>query len=50
LQRYRTAYEAKLKTTVSFQPGFDLDGALAIARRLTGRDDAMAHLEQEEEA
>jgi [NiFe] hydrogenase diaphorase moiety large subunit len=49
LQRYRGAYEAKLKTTVSFQPGFDLDGALAIARRLTGRDDAMAHLEQEEE-
>ncbi len=49
LERYRELYEARLKTA-SFEPGFDLDGALAIARRLSGRDDAMAHLEQEEEA
>ncbi len=49
LERYREVYEARLKT-VSFEPGFDLDGSLAIARRLSGRDDAMAHLQQEEEA
>lgn len=49
LERYPELYEARLKTS-SFEPGFDLDGSLAIARRLSGRDDAMAHLEQEEEA
>jgi [NiFe] hydrogenase diaphorase moiety large subunit len=49
LERYREVYEGRLKA-ISFEPGFDLDGSLAIARRLSGRDDAMAHLEQEEEA
>jgi [NiFe] hydrogenase diaphorase moiety large subunit len=47
LQRYPDLYQARLKDNNSFEPGFDLDGALAIARRLSGRDDAMAHLEQE---
>lgn len=45
LERYPDLYEARLKD-ISFEPGFDLDGALATARQLTGRDDAHAHLEQ----
>jgi [NiFe] hydrogenase diaphorase moiety large subunit len=45
LERYPDLYEARLKN-ISFEPGFDLDGALATARQLTGRDDAHAHLEQ----
>ncbi|MDD5034835.1 MAG: NAD(P)H-dependent oxidoreductase subunit E [Methylococcaceae bacterium] len=47
LERYPEVYQARLKS-IGFEPGFDLDGALETARRLTGRDDAMAHLEQEE--
>jgi [NiFe] hydrogenase diaphorase moiety large subunit len=43
LERYPEIYQARLKTT-DFEPGFDLDGALAIARSLSGRDDANAHL------
>ena len=50
LERYPDVYAARLKHNNSFEPGFDLDGALATARRLSGRDDAMAHLTQEEEA
>jgi [NiFe] hydrogenase diaphorase moiety large subunit len=46
LERFPELYESRLKE-ISFQPGFDLDGELEIARRLTGRDDAHAHLEQE---
>ena len=45
LERYPDLYEKRLKA-ISFEPGFDLDGALAISRKLTGRDDAHAHLEQ----
>lgn len=45
LERYPDLYEARLKE-ISFEPGFDLDGALDISRQLTGRDDAHAHLEQ----
>jgi [NiFe] hydrogenase diaphorase moiety large subunit len=43
LQRFRPAYERRL-TSLDFAPAFDLDGALATARRMTGRDDAGAHL------
>lgn len=46
LERFPELYEARLKA-ISFEPGFDLDGALATARRMTGRDDTLAHLEQE---
>jgi [NiFe] hydrogenase diaphorase moiety large subunit len=49
LERYPDVYQARLKNHISFEPGFDLDGALATARRLSNRDDAMAHLAQEEE-
>lgn len=43
LQRFRPAYERRLRPG-GFEPMFDLDGALAPARALTGRDDADAHL------
>jgi len=46
LERFPEIYQAHLKTT-TFEPGFDLDKALETSRRLTGRDDAQAHLETE---
>ena len=45
LERFRPAYERRL-TRLSFAPDFDVDDALAKARRMTGRDDPGAHLEQ----
>ena len=48
LQRYPELYNQKLKD-ISFEPAFDLDGSLAIARQLSGRDDEHAHLAQVEE-
>jgi [NiFe] hydrogenase diaphorase moiety large subunit len=45
LERYPELYQGKLKK-ISYEPGFDLDGALDIARRLAQRDDAGAHLSQ----
>jgi len=47
LRHFRPAYESRLKS-LSFKPAFDLDGALARARPMTGRDDAGAHLKAEE--
>jgi [NiFe] hydrogenase diaphorase moiety large subunit len=43
LQRFRPAYERRLESS-AVEPAFDLDGALARARRVTGRDDPGAHL------
>jgi [NiFe] hydrogenase diaphorase moiety large subunit len=43
LQKFRPEYERRLQNR-DFTPGFDLDGALARARQMTGRDDAGAHL------
>ncbi len=43
LKRFRPAYERRLQS-LDFEPAFDLDGALARARAMTGRDDASAHL------
>jgi len=43
LQRFRPAYERRLESP-AVEPAFDLDGALARARRMTGRDDPGAHL------
>jgi [NiFe] hydrogenase diaphorase moiety large subunit len=43
LKRFRPAYERRLQWK-EFEPAFDLDGALARARAMTGRDDAGAHL------
>jgi [NiFe] hydrogenase diaphorase moiety large subunit len=46
LRRFRPTYEKRLKS-LDFEPAFDLDGALAAARRMTGRDDEGAHLRPE---
>jgi [NiFe] hydrogenase diaphorase moiety large subunit len=43
LKRFRPAYERRLQS-LRFAPDFDLDAALAAARRATGRDDAGAYL------
>jgi [NiFe] hydrogenase diaphorase moiety large subunit len=45
LERYTELYQGRLKK-ISFEPGFDLDGALETARRMANRSDAAAHLEQ----
>ncbi|MGE5336584.1 MAG: NAD(P)H-dependent oxidoreductase subunit E [Gemmatimonadota bacterium] len=42
LKRFRPAYEQRL-VSMDYEPAFDLDGALARARAMTGRDDAGAH-------
>ena len=34
--------------SLEFEPAFDLDGALARAREMTGRTDAGAHIGDEE--
>jgi len=46
LERFGSAYAQRLRQP-RFTPGFDLDDALAPARRATGRDDSRAHLEQQ---
>ncbi|WP_374546091.1 NAD(P)H-dependent oxidoreductase subunit E [Rhodoblastus sp.] len=43
MQKFAPAFERRL-TLKDFEPGFDLDAALAEARALTGRDDASAHI------
>jgi len=45
IAKFRPAYERHLKS-LYFEPGFDLDAELSIARHLTGRDDPGAHLER----
>lgn len=47
LKHFRPAYESKLKS-LDFEPAFDLDGSLARARQMTGRNDAGAHLKENE--
>jgi [NiFe] hydrogenase diaphorase moiety large subunit len=42
LKRFRPAYEQRL-VSLEYAPAFDLDGALARARAMTGRDDPGAH-------
>jgi [NiFe] hydrogenase diaphorase moiety large subunit len=44
IAKFRPAYEQHLKS-LYFEPGFDLDAELSVARRLTGRDDPGAHFE-----
>ena len=48
LGRYPELYQSRLKA-ISYEPGFDLDGALETARRMAKRNDAAAHLAQVEE-
>jgi [NiFe] hydrogenase diaphorase moiety large subunit len=45
IQKFRPAYERRLQS-LHFEPGFDLDAELSVARTLTGRDDAGAHFLQ----
>ncbi len=47
MTKFPDAYERKLKV-LDFAPAFDLDGALATARQITGRDDPWAHVESNE--
>jgi [NiFe] hydrogenase diaphorase moiety large subunit len=47
LERYPELYQSQLKK-ISYEPGFDLDGALETARRMANRNDAGAHLAQTE--
>jgi [NiFe] hydrogenase diaphorase moiety large subunit len=42
--KFRPAYEKHLQS-LYFEPAFDLDAELSIARHMTGRDDAGAYLE-----
>ncbi|THF62592.1 NAD(P)H-dependent oxidoreductase subunit E [Pseudothauera rhizosphaerae] len=49
LLKFRPAYERRLQH-LDFAPAFDLDAALATARRMTGRDDPGAHLDTTQEA
>jgi len=46
LTKFKPAFERRLKS-LDYEPGFDLDYALSIARQMTGRDDADAHLMDE---
>jgi [NiFe] hydrogenase diaphorase moiety large subunit len=46
VKKFRPAYERRLRS-LEFTPSFDLDGALARARQMTGRDDEGAHLENQ---
>ena len=48
LERYPELYQQQLKH-LQFEPGFDLDGSLDVARKLSGRDNYDAHLAQVEE-
>ena len=43
IARFRPAYDRRLMQK-DFTPAFDLDQALSLARQMTGRDDAAAHL------
>ncbi|MDP1535959.1 MAG: NAD(P)H-dependent oxidoreductase subunit E [Burkholderiales bacterium] len=45
IAKFRPAYERHLQS-LHFEPGFDLDAELSIARRMTGRDDPGAYLEK----
>jgi [NiFe] hydrogenase diaphorase moiety large subunit len=47
LAHFPEVYKARL-SAASFKPGFDLDESLETARRMSLRDDPLAHLEQEE--
>ncbi|NUP85518.1 MAG: SLBB domain-containing protein, partial [Burkholderiaceae bacterium] len=46
LARFRPAYDSRLASP-RFVPAFDLDAELEPSRRVTGRDDAGAHLERQ---
>ncbi|MFY7905890.1 MAG: hypothetical protein ACOVO0_07085, partial [Burkholderiaceae bacterium] len=41
--KFRPAFDRRMHSP-DYEPAFDLDAALSQARRMTGRDDAGAHL------
>jgi [NiFe] hydrogenase diaphorase moiety large subunit len=43
IAKFRPAYEQHLKS-LHFEPAFDLDAELSVARTATGRDDAASHM------
>ena len=45
LERYPELYQSRLKK-INYEPGFDLDAALEIARTMAKRNDSAAHLAQ----
>jgi [NiFe] hydrogenase diaphorase moiety large subunit len=45
LKRFKPVYERRLQS-LEFEPAFDLDGALARAREMTGRSDPGAYLDR----
>jgi [NiFe] hydrogenase diaphorase moiety large subunit len=47
LNKFRPGYERRLQS-LNYEPAFDLDAALAQARQMTGRNDAAAHLADED--
>jgi [NiFe] hydrogenase diaphorase moiety large subunit len=46
IAKFRPAYEQRMQST-HFEPDVDLDAELSVARRMTRRDDAGAHLKNE---
>jgi [NiFe] hydrogenase diaphorase moiety large subunit len=48
LDKFPEVYRRRLRSA-DYTPSFDLDGALAEARALSGRDDAGAHITEMEE-
>ena len=46
--KFRPTYEQRL-TSLHFEPSFDLDAELSVARSITQREDANAHLENQNE-
>jgi NADH:ubiquinone oxidoreductase subunit F (NADH-binding)/NADH:ubiquinone oxidoreductase subunit E len=47
IAKFRPAYERHLKS-LYFEPAFDLDAELSVARTVSGRDDPASHLETAE--
>jgi [NiFe] hydrogenase diaphorase moiety large subunit len=45
MDKFPETYERRLKA-LDYEPAFDVDGALATARQITGRDDAFAHVDE----
>ena len=47
IAKFRPAYERRLQS-LHFEPAFDLDAELSVARKVSGRDDPASHLETAE--
>jgi len=46
IEKFPAAYERRLRA-LDYEPAFDLDRALTTARLITGRDDAWAHVDED---